>query len=473
MIWELPRSTPEAVGIPSETLIRLITELKKLDSLNSIMILRRGRVCAEGWWKPYAPEIPHILFSLSKSFTSCAVGIAQEEGLLRISDPLLSYFPDYDGVVTDPRMRRVTLRNLLTMASGHASCARPAMLADPDGDWVRGFLASKLDFEPGSRFVYNSAATYMLAAVLRKVSGRNVREYLIPRLFDPLGITPGMWECCPKGTNVGGWGLYLKTEDLAKFAQLLLDGGIRNGKQLIPADYLREATARQIDNSMNEAPDWKLGYGYQFWQSQHGFRGDGASGQNALVLPEQEIALVTTAGLANMQNILTPIWEILLPSLASGPLPENPSGNKELSALLNSLSIPPASGDLTRRHAPAQWEFLPNEAGITRLAITFGEKECLLEFHSKHGVEQLRAGFGFNCDSRIQLNDHLPRRTAASAAWLDSSILELQLCCYETSFREVFRIDFSSTDQPLTGSCRFNTFRNPFLPDLRTKGNGR
>ena len=101
------------------------------------------------------------------------------------------------------------------------------------------------------------------------------------------------------------------------------------------------------------------------------------------------------------------------------------------------------------------------------------EKECLLEFHSRHGLEQLRAGFGFNCDSRIQLNDHLPRRTAARAAWLDSSILELQLCCYETSFREVFRIDFSSTDQPLTGSCRFNTFRNPFLPDLRTKGNGR
>ena len=130
----LLRSTPESVGIPSSALIRLIAELKKLDSLNSIMVLRHGHVCAEGWWKPYSPDIPHILFSLSKSFTSVAVGLAQDEGLLKISDTLISYFPEYDAVVTDPRMRSVTLRNLLTMASGHASCARPAMLADPDGD---------------------------------------------------------------------------------------------------------------------------------------------------------------------------------------------------------------------------------------------------------------------------------------------------------------------------------------------------
>ena len=166
MAKHLLRSTPESVGISSRTLCKLLAELKKLDSLNSIMVMRHGHVCAEAWWKPYSPDIPHSLFSLSKSFTSCAVGIAQGEGLLRISDTVISCFPEYDSVITDPRMRKVTLRNLLTMASGHASCAAPAMFADPDGDWVRGFLSSKLDFEPGTRFAYNSAATYMLAAEL-------------------------------------------------------------------------------------------------------------------------------------------------------------------------------------------------------------------------------------------------------------------------------------------------------------------
>ena len=283
MIQQLPRSTPESVGIPSGTLIRLIEELKKLDSMNSIMILRRGKVCAEGWWKPYEPGIPHILFSLSKSFTSVAVGLAQEEGRLSIADTLISHFPEYDGDVTDPRMRRVTLRNLLTMASGHASCARPAMLADPDGNWVRGFLASRLEFEPGSHFAYNSAATYMLAAVLRKVTGENVREYLIPRLFAPLGITPGIWECCPRGTNTGGWGLYLKTEDLAKLGQLYLQKGQWNGRQLVPAEWIAEASARQVESLpagmspqmvkkaglTTKNSDWLQGYGYQLWRCRH------------------------------------------------------------------------------------------------------------------------------------------------------------------------------------------------------------
>lgn len=464
MSRHLSRSTPESVGIPSPVLTRLVAELKKLDSLNSIMILRHGHVCAEGWWKPYSPDIPHILFSLSKSFTSVAIGMAQSEGLLNISDTLISHFPDYDGVVADPRMRSVTLRNLLTMASGHAACARPQMIADPDGDWVRGFLSSKLDFEPGSRFAYNSAATYMLAAVLRKAAGMNVREYLMPRLFEPLDITPGMWECCPKGTNAGGWGLYLKTEDIAKFAQLLLDGGVRDGRQLIPADYLREATSKQIDNSMNEAPDWKVGYGYQFWKSRHGFRGDGASGQYAIVLPEQDIAIATTAGLSDMQRVLTLIWDILLPAVTCDTLPENPPARRELAAILDTLSIPLASGDLTRRHPPAAWRFQPNDAGIMEVSISFGEKDCLLEFHSRHGLEKLHAGFGFNCDNLLQLNDQFPRRTAANAAWLSDTVLEIALCCYEASFRGVFRIDFSSAEKPLTSNCCYNTFRTMFLP---------
>ncbi len=462
----LQHTTPESVGIPSQALCDFLSKLKTFDSLNSVMVLRHGHVCMAGWWKPFAPELNHILFSLSKSFTSLAAGYAQAEGKLSVKDTLLSYFPEYDGCVTDERMRNVTLEDLLTMRSGHATCARPACIADPDGDWARGFISSKLDWEPGTRFAYNSAATYMVAAVVRKVTGENCREYLMPRLFAPLGIEPGPWECCPKGTNMGGWGLYLKTEDLAKVGQLLLQGGVLNGRQIVPADYLREATTKHADNSMNEAPDWKVGYGYQFWRSRHGFRGDGASGQFMVVLPEEDMVLITTAGMDNMQAILDAMWDSVLPRLSDAPLPADSVAQAQLQSMLESLEMPLAKGDISLRHAPAEWQFDGNNtAGVTRVSFHCEDDECVVKFQSRHGLETLRAGFGhFVCGQHLQLADHLQRLVAADAAWTSENVLEIHVTSYEASFRDVFVFDFGSTTKPITSRCRFNTFREQFLP---------
>lgn len=464
----LLRSFPEKEGIPSAVLLDMLTELEKLDSLHSIMLLRHGKVCMEGWWHPYSPEIPHILFSLSKSFVSAAVGIAQAERLLSVSDKLISFFPEYESVVTDPRMKEVTLRHLLTMTSGHALCARSSMLADPEGNWARGFLASALSYEPGTHFAYNSAASYMLSAVLHKVTGENVREFLMPKLFEPLGITPGIWECCPLNINTGGWGLYLKTADIAKFAQLLLNGGRWYGQQLIPEDYLHEATSGQADTSANEWPDWKLGYGYQFWKSSYGFRADGASGQYALVIPEKDMAIAITAGVEDMQQILTVIWEKLIPAVQEESLLPSPENMEKLTGKLRSLQIYPAAGELEKRHEPQAWHFAPNKSGITAVSVSFSERECRLEFDTVKGTEILTAGFGFHCCGELQLNDHMKRKVAASAAWKDEKILEIHICCYECAFQEIFTIDFNSADAPFSGSCRFNTFREPFLPVLTT-----
>lgn len=218
-----PHASPESLGIPSPALLAMMRRMGTLEYLNGIVLLRDGRVCLECWLKPYTREMPHQLFSLSKSFTSCAIGLAQAEGRLRISEKLVSFFPEYAADITDPRMREVTLRDLLTMRSGHTRCATAFMIGNPD--YVKSYLASPLDVQPGTYFTYNSGATYMLAAVIRKVTGENVREYLMPRLFEPTGMQPGIWECCPQGTNLGGWGLYLTTDDLAKFTQLLLQHG--------------------------------------------------------------------------------------------------------------------------------------------------------------------------------------------------------------------------------------------------------
>ncbi len=461
----LPRSTPESVGISSERLGGLVEQLSRLDSLNSLMILRRGKVCFEGWWKPYGPHQPHMLFSLSKSFVSVAVGIAAGEGRLGVRDRLAGFFPEYAGCVADERMREVTLHDLLCMASGHAACAAGAMRSDPDGDYVRGFLASRLTYAPGERFCYNSGATYMLAAVIRKVTGLNVREYLQPRLFQPLGIVPGVWDCCPRGTNFGGWGLHLTTEDIAKFANLLLRRGKLDGKQLIPAEYLAEATKKQSDNSMNEAPDWKFGYGYQFWRSAHGFRGDGACGQYAIVVPEQDLAIAITSCLENMQSVLTVLWNELIPALGDGPLPASPVGHERLLATGAALSMR-VMPDTARRPVPRQtFAFRANAAGIHAVAVEANDDECALTFHTDRGVEQLRAGFGSHRVGVFQLTDTMAHPTAASAAWVADDVLEIQSFCLDGTFRDTYQVRFGDAARPLSRTSRCSLLR-PLMPEL-------
>jgi len=462
------RTTPEKIGISSNVLIRLMERLKSLDSLNSIILMRHGKICLEGWWKPYSPQMPHMLFSLSKSFTSAAIGIAVGEKRLKVSDRLINFFPEYDQNIIDSHMRDITLHHLLCMTTGHSDCAKAEMEKDSKNNYIRGFLSSRLSFAPGERFVYNSAATYMLAAIIKKTTCLNVREYLLPRLFTPLGIVPGIWECDPQGINFGGWGLYLTTEDIAKFAAMLLCNGVHNGRQLIPAEYLSDATRKQVDNSMNESPDWQQGYGYQFWRSKYGFRGDGACGQYAIVIPEKDLAIAITSCVENMQDILTTLWDELIPFMADNPLQENPSVNQKLLAILANLSMRTVGKKLYRQIAPRFFEFEENSAGIYSCSVEFGENECALTFNTIRGIEQLRAGYDNHRTTIFQLTDVMPHPTAASAAWTDGDILEIHTFCLDGTFRDTYLINFQDCKHPLTRTSRCSTFR-PLMPNLICK----
>ena len=462
-----PKVTPESEGISSRVLLRMMKRLNGQKYLNGVIILRHGHSILEGWVAPYEREVPHQLNSLSKSFTSCAIGLAQTEGRLKITDKLISFFPEYDSVVTDPRMRDVTLRDLLTMRSGHTCCANKYMLGTQD--FVKSFLSSPLDTMPGTVFTYNSGATYMLSAVIRKVTGENVREYLIPRLFEPLEISPGIWDRCPRGIDLGGWSLHLTTDDLAKFAHLLLHHGEWNGKQLLPADYLAEATQKQADNSANQLPDWQQGYGYQFWISRHGFRGDGAAGQLAVVLEEQELCIAVTSCLYgdSMQDQLDILWEELLPALRNAPLPEDPEALKELQDYVSSMKIPVPETPPAPPHAAARFDFLENPAGIRRCEITFGVGNCALTFFTDRGIEQLRAGFGHFEKSILQLTDSRPHPLASYARWTAPETLEILSLLTDSTYRDVWTVNFADAEEPLKLQAS-GTFR-PGAPRLLTK----
>lgn len=302
--------------------------------MHSFMLVRHGKVVAEAWWQPESPEKPHILWSLSKSFTSTAVGLAVAEGKLSIDDPVLKFFPEDAPEAPSTNLKAMRVRDLLTMNAGH----QDELNWREQADWAKAFLAHPVPHKPGTHFRYNTPATYMLSAIVQKVTGETVLDYLTPRLFEPLDIEKPVWETSPQGISIGGYGLYLKTEDIAKFGQLYLQKGNWNGKQILPKSWVDMATSKQVSNGSNPESDWDQGYGFQFWRCRHGaFRGDGKDGQFCIVLPEQDAVIAITAHTGNMQAELNIVWNKLLPAFHNDPLAENASDQAKLQAAIAEL----------------------------------------------------------------------------------------------------------------------------------------
>jgi len=333
----LPRATPESQGISSQAIREYIEAAdQKIIAMHSFMLVRHGQVIAECWWKPEAADKQHVLWSLSKSFCSTAVGLAIADGKLSLDDPVLKFFPDDAPAEPSANLKKMRVRDLLSMTCGHGT----EMKRDGDEPWVKKFLAQPVPFEPGTHFLYNSAGTYMCAAIVQKVTGQTVLEYLKPRLFEPLGIKNPEWGTSPQGITLGGWGLSICTEDIAKFGQLYLQKGKWNGKQLIPESWVEQATKEQTSTGRDPKGDWGQGYGYQFWRCRHEcYRGDGKDGQYCIVLPKQDAAIAITALTGDMQAEINVVWDKLLPALGDKPLPENPMELAKLKAVCEKLEV--------------------------------------------------------------------------------------------------------------------------------------
>jgi CubicO group peptidase (beta-lactamase class C family)/predicted glycoside hydrolase/deacetylase ChbG (UPF0249 family) len=323
----LPRSTPAAEKVNAKGISDYLEAVKKSgQDLHSLMIVRNGKVVAEHWFGDHAAGKPHVMFSVSKTYTATAVGFAVSEGKLKVTDKVKDFFPDKMPAAVSDNLKALEVRHLLMMSSGHDVEPR-VNRESSDADWLQVFFAAPFEHQPGTFYVYNSMATYVLSAIVQKVTGEKVIDYLYPRLFRPLGITGAVWEESPQGINTGGWGLYIKTEDMTKLGLFILQKGNWNGKQLLPEAWFDEATKAQIASlpagtrreNLKMKPkdsDWLQGYGYQMWRSRHNsFRADGARGQYILILPEKNAVIAVTAQLDDMQAELNLIWKHLLPAL--------------------------------------------------------------------------------------------------------------------------------------------------------------
>ncbi len=465
----LPRSQPEAHGISSAAILTFVDEAeKKIDALHSFMLVRHGHVVAEGWWSPYQAESRHELYSLSKSFTSTAVGLAIAEGKLSIDDEVLKFFPDDAPKQPSANLKAMRVSDLLRMSTGHQAEPR----REPGAVWTKRFLEQPVPFKPGTHFLYNTSATYMLSAIVQKVTGMTVLDYLKPRLFEPLGIENPTWGTSPQGISLGGYGLSIRTEDIARFGQLYLQKGKWQGKQLVPATWVEAATARQTSNGSNPKSDWDQGYGYQFWRSRNGaFRGDGAFGQYCIVLPDQDAVIAITSGVKDMQAVLNLVWDQLLPAMKPTPLANDQETQMKLAQKLSALSLPPQAGNGTPERAstaaPKTYVFPANDRKLESITLRCDNPDgaANLEVQSGGIEHKITCTPGKWHKGRFAYGTFPEEPAAASGAWTANDTFTAKICFYETPICITMTLKFSGTELLLdtTSNVGFGPTKQPQL----------
>ena len=309
--YKLERAkSPEEVGVSSKAINDMLDDFKMSGvEVHSIMILRHNKVAYESWAYPFTPDTPHIMYSVSKSFTSTAVGFAIDEGLLSLETKFIDVFPEFaKKFPDDTNLEKLTVYHLLTMTSGKS----PSVLTDrTKNQWLLDFVNSPWKFTPGEKWEYISENQYVLCAMINRLAQMSVRDYLLPRLFEPLSIKYPFWECDGNGIEAGGWGLYITTEELANFIQCYANGGKWFGKQVIPENWVKFATSFLEDNSKeNFDSDAICVYGACFWQNNgaKGYRADGMFSQFAIVLEDYDACAVITSCEIDEQKTRDCFW---------------------------------------------------------------------------------------------------------------------------------------------------------------------
>ena len=383
-INELPRSTPEEQGVPSKALVALFDSLHALPltDMHAVVVMRHGKVIGEMYPKPYAPEYRHTMYSCSKTFVGIAVGLAIEDNRLRLDDRIAAIFPELlpDSVSKD--LADMTVRHLLTMASG----VKPDWNMRSRGkEWIRTFLSKPVK-EPGTQYAYDSMVSYMLAAVVQKVTGKKLTEYLQERVFTPMNVTEWAWEESPEGVNTGGWGVHIQPESLAKFGQLILNEGRWEGKQLVPTEWIREMCKKHRETGREV-------YGYHIWHCgghDGAVRADGALGQYVIsVLDKDMVVVMTEATLGNGRDQRRLIWDVLLPHIQDEPLPANKKDYQKLLKKQEGYKLAEVKGKASSAFA-SNWEnktieLGKNTFGWKSLKLNFGKKEVTMTVTETNG----------------------------------------------------------------------------------------
>ncbi len=456
----LGRVKPEEVGIASEGIERFIGLIRERQvNLHSFMLLRHGKVAAEGFCAPFDKDRLHPIFSISKSVTSAAVGIAIGEGRFNLQDKAVELLAHHITGEVHPYTAKLTVEHLLKMTTVYHKAP-----SSETPNWVRTYLTSKPERPPGFLFAYDTSGTNLLCAILQETTGMTVHEYLQPRLFDAIGMGPLTWEFCPMGINRGGSGIRCTTEGLAHFGQLYLQDGIWNDRRVLPEGWVARSTARHADNSGHKGMlDGKPGYGYQFWRLRNGaYAAFGLGGQFVVVMPDKDAVFISTANTQFVKDghqvILDCMWEALYPAMdgegtgndslaamASGILPERGTADESMASTASDgsglseqlaglqLSLPPGQPDSVMAAAVNGrfYRLEPNRHGFTGCRFDFaGEASTLRLTRGEGAGGEAAAEVPFGLHHWVTGKDQLFSGTEAcctSGTWVDAHTLLIHM----------------------------------------------
>jgi CubicO group peptidase (beta-lactamase class C family) len=473
----LPRSTPEAQGVSTEAIHKYFNAIEKSgEEFHATTVVKNGFIIAEAYWHPYRPDHKMQLYSMSKSFTSTAVGFAQQDGLLTVEEQVIKYFPNDLPTVISDNLQKLKIKHLLMMSVGMAKDS--IMTIEVTQNWAKTFLSLPIEFEPGTKFLYNSGASFMLSAIVQKVTGKTTQQYLQEKLYKHIGIENTTWSETPEGINFGASHLRLTHEDFVKFGQFYLQKGKWNGKQLLDPAYIAAASSKQINNGNNNS-SWAYGYGYQFWMNPvGGFRADGAFGQYDMIFPDINAQVAISSESMLKEVTMKLVWEGLYPELAkSKPLTANKIANNKLKERLKELNIDTSKGTLTGTNINGKiYEFESNDLGVKKIHFTETSKNLTFKIEEENqkpysiqcGKNRWYTGKNYkptahSLFSRRRID--FDSQVAASSHWENTNTLHIALRLIETVHTDYLKCEF--VNNTLTISPLFSVQKREGKADSR------
>ena len=446
-------ASPCEAGIAPQDILAFLDDIKdRRMMVHSMLLIRHGKVCAEGYWHPFDKNTLHRMYSVSKTFVSAAVGAVIGEGKLSLDSKVAPFFTDkYEGEL-DPWLADATVRDLLRMETPHAE----STYCFEDPDWLATFFRNKPNHPAGTFFRYDTSGTYTLDVLVQRLTGKGFLEYLKEKALDKIGFSKNAWVVeAPEGYPWGGSGVMCTARDLARFALLVDRDGEFEGEQLLPADYLREAKKKQIDNDVYgyTTPLSGHGYGYQIWRIfGNGYAFEGMGGQLALCWPDKDFIAVFTGDTQghpmNYDVMVDALRYDIWNKLSDEPVAADPLGELRLSARLAMLEPVPQPGEPSVPFADEVngrvYEMGPNKMGIERFSFVFEGDEGTFRYDTVRGPKEIRFGLGkyvigeFPEDhysgTRIRRSANRNYRCMATAAWTEAQKFVLRVYVIDDYF---------------------------------------